>query len=76
MTQASSARVAVSPAKSNSGASTAIHEEQTELEKALLPSWLDHDPAADEPNYLGYIMSILPALLIALLALAAIVLTV
>ena len=76
MTQASSARVAVSPATSNSGASTAIHEEQTELEKTLLPSWLDHDPAADEPNYLGYIMSILPALLIALLALAAIVLTV
>jgi hypothetical protein len=49
---------------------------QAESEHRWRPGWLDHDPAADEPNYPGYIMSMLPAALIALLALAAIFLTI
>ena len=77
MTQMSHPRGrARAPARGRSDAPPVVHQEQTELERQLLPSWLDHDPAADEPNYLGYIMSILPAALIALLAFLAIILTV
>ena len=47
------------------------HFSQTPLEKLVLPSWVDHDPAADEPNYLGYVMSGLPAALIGMLLLLA-----
>jgi len=50
-----------------------IHAEQTELEKALFP-WNARDPAADEPNYLGYIMVLMPvALLVTLAVMAAVI---
>jgi hypothetical protein len=39
-------------------------------------NWLEQDPAGDEPNYLGYIMAILPAALIAFLAVLALILTI
>ncbi|MDE0853974.1 MAG: hypothetical protein OSA97_06090 [Nevskia sp.] len=45
----------------------AVRQTQSDLERQLLPGWLDKDPAADQPNYLGYIMSVLPALLVAVL---------
>ena len=50
--------------------------QQDAFENRWRPAQLDNDPAVNEPNYLGYVMSMLPAALIALLALVAIVLTV
>lgn len=37
------------------------HAVQSGFEREVLPAWLDKDPAADEPNYLGYILSVMPA---------------
>jgi len=50
------------------------HEEQLELEKAVFP-WNARDPAADEPNYLGRMMAMMPVALLATLALMAAVIS-
>lgn len=74
MAQVPPAHPATAPPPLQSDASILIHEELTEFEKELLPAWLDRDPAADQPNYLGIIMSLLPAALLALFAFFAFVL--
>ena len=43
----------------------------TDIERALFPRWADRDPAVAEPNYLGYMMWMLPVALIVLLLFGA-----